>query len=132
MEIIVGVDFIDNEVFKISADMSQTTLYVDKKEVDHPAKGPNPLELFLSSLGSCVGVYAKKYLVRHSLPFKSVSIKVRADFLIANPARLGNVTVVVSTDADLGDRKDAFLRFVKGCPIHNTILHTDSVSIELI
>ena len=105
---------------------------VDRSAPDYKSQGPNPLEVFLSALGSCIGVFAKKYLSRHDIGFKELKIEAKAEFTTNPPTRLTNIGVKVSTDADLGSNREVFLRFIKNCPVHNTILHTDQINIELV
>jgi len=127
----VEVKFLEKDKFEVRAISSETTIYVDKKEPGLAPAGPNPLELFLSSLASCSGVFAKRYLERHNLEFKELRIEVEAEFTTETPMRLTKIKTKVYTDADLGNKREVFLRFIEGCPIHNTILHTERIDIEL-
>jgi len=101
------------------------------KQVNFQPKGSNPLEALLSALGGCIGIYADKYLARHSIPYTKLKVLVTADFTTESPARLVNIVVKVDTDARLGDKKDIFLRFVHNCPVHNTLLNTKEIKIYL-
>ncbi len=127
----VEVKFLSKDKFEVRAVSSATTIYVDKKEPDSIPSGPNPLELFLSSLASCTGVFAKKYLERHNLEFKELRVEAQAEFTTQAPMRLTKIKAKVHTDADLGDKREVFLRFIEGCPIHNTVLYTSKIDIEL-
>ena len=127
----VEVKFLGDDRFQINAIGSGTTICVDKISSDHSPQGPNPLELFLSSLGACIGVFAKKYLDRHNIEFKELKIETEADFTTVSPMRLTNIEVRVSTDADLGQSREVFLRFIKNCPVHNTVLNTDRIDLKL-
>ncbi len=128
----VVVSYVDNDKFQIHIPSINKDLFVDKGTDDHEPAGPNPLELFLSSLGSCLGVYAKLYLTRHDINFSELKIDVDAEFSTESPARLIDIKAKVFTDAELGGQEEVFERFVKNCPIHNTILHTDKVDIEIV
>ena len=72
MEQKVEIKFLENDKFEVVAVSSGAKLYADSKKEDYNPSGPNPLELFLSSLGACIGVFAKKYLNRHNLEFKEL------------------------------------------------------------
>jgi uncharacterized OsmC-like protein len=128
----VVVSYVDQDKFNIHIPSIDKELFVDKGTDDHEPVGPNPLELFLSSLGSCLGVYAKLYLTRHDINFNELKIDVNAEFSTESPARLIDIKAKVFTDAELGGQEEVFARFVKQCPIHNTILHTDKVDIEVV
>ena len=128
----VDVTYIDKDKFEINVSSSAAKIFVDKGTEDHEPVGPNPLELFLSSLGACLGVYANLYLTRHDIDFSTLKIDVDADFSREAPARLIDIKAKVFTDAELGGQEEVFARFVKQCPIHNTILHTENIDIEVV
>ncbi|MBP7088069.1 MAG: OsmC family protein [Candidatus Omnitrophica bacterium] len=131
METRAEVKFIQEDKFQIKTYPSETTLFIDKMKEAYLPQGPNSLELFLSALGGCIGVYAKMYLLRHQIAFKELNIKVSAELSKESPIQLVNLRANVYTDAQLGEKKDIFLRFIKNCPVHNTILNTQEIEISL-
>ncbi len=131
METRAEIKFIQEDKFQIRTSPSEATLLIDKMKEAYLSQGPNPLELFLSALGGCIGVYAKMYLLRHQIAFKELNIEVAAQLSKVSPIKLINFKVNVDTDAQLGDKKDIFLRFIKNCPVHNTILNTQEIDISL-
>ena len=131
MQIKAEVNFLKEDVFQIKTFPSEALLSIDKKKEGQVPGGPNPLEMFLSALAGCIGVYAKMYFGRHAVQFKRLEIQAEAEFTTDSPARLKDIIVKVNTDAQLAD-KEVFLRFVSNCPVHNTILHTKEVKINLI
>jgi uncharacterized OsmC-like protein len=131
MEVKAEVKFLQGDKFDINIPFSNLDLYIDKRKEDHSPSGPNPLELFISALGGCIGVYAKSYLTRHQIEFSELKVNVDAELSKDSPIRLVNIKVKVSTDADLGQNREVFLRFIKNCPIHNTILYAETPSIDL-
>ncbi|MCF7908055.1 MAG: OsmC family protein [Candidatus Omnitrophica bacterium] len=92
----------------------------------------NFLEVLLSALGGCIGVYANKYLERHAIAFTKLEIMVTGELTTESPARIVDIKVKVDTDAQLGDKKEVFLRFIHNCPVHNTLLNTKEVEIDLL
>ncbi len=131
MQVTVNVAWQNDHAFRVQLENSQKAFVIDKKTEDHVPSGPNSLEVFLSSLGGCIGIYAVNYLKRHNVPFKELKVKSFAEFGKSSPQRLTDITVRVLTDADLKDKKDVFLRFIHNCPVHHTLLHTDSITIEV-
>lgn len=128
----IRVEIKAEEKDKFLADFSSsgTKVYVDLNK--EKASGPNPLELFLGSLASCVCVYAKKYLIQHSVEFKELRVIASAELSKDSPTRLVNISIKASTDAKLDSaEREIFLRFMKNCPIHNTIIHTQHLEIDL-
>jgi uncharacterized OsmC-like protein len=128
----ISISLTGKDKFQIKADISGVTYYVDKKSQGYDPAGPDPLEMFLSSLGACIGVFAKRYLDSRSTVFKKLEIKVDAEFTMESPMRLINIKVNVSTDAVVSAAdKELFMRFINACPVHNTILNTKNISMAL-
>ncbi len=93
---------------------------------------PTPTELFVASLASCVAFYAHRYLVRHSLP--SHGLTVSADFAMgARPARVERITLAITLPEGVPEaRRDALLAVASHCTVHNTLMSTPEVSIDLV
>ena len=125
------VNFLENDKFEVVTNTSGITFYVDKRQDDYVPCGPNPLELFLSSLGACIGVYAKRYFRRHSISFSECSIIVKAELSQQSPLRLVDIKAVIQTDGQLSGSTERFLRFIRACPIHNTIVVAEDIDIEV-
>lgn len=126
------VTFVEKNKFRARGLLSGAEVYIDKREEDYTPAGPNSVELFLSSLGGCIAVYGKSYLRRHNITFNKLDVDVEAKFSQTPPLHLANIKVKVDTDADLGEKFEVFLRFIKNCPIHNTLIHTNEVDIEIV
>ncbi len=128
----ITVEFKKDNIFELQFSSFPDNFYIDRDRPDYTPLGPNPVELFLSSLGGCIGVYAKRYLQRHDISFKKLEIEVSADISSTPPIRIENIEVVLATDADLKEKREIFLRFVKNCPIHNTLATSTYVDLKLI
>ncbi|MHB0938215.1 MAG: OsmC family protein [Armatimonadota bacterium] len=106
--------------------------------VDQPAEsggddtGPTPPELFVTALGTCVGVYAVHFCKKHSI--STEGLVVHTDWNKATgPARLSDMSVSIELPAGVPDEKlGAFMKTVEQCLIHNTICHTSHVDIKLL
>jgi len=132
MNINVEIKSKHNGKFTVDCLSSNKTFNVDVSHDPSSLEGPNPLEVFLSALGSCTGVYAEKYLIQHSIEFKNLKIEAAARFSVEPPSRLVDIKLKVSTDANLDkNAKEVFLRFMKNCPIHNTIINTKEINISV-
>ena len=105
--------------------------------VDQPVKdrgedtAPTPTELFIASLASCVGFYARRYLARHNLPTDGLAVE--ATFAMGSkPARVAGIDVrLVVPDGVPAERLDALLAVASHCTVHNTLERTPDVSITL-
>lgn len=93
--------------------------------------GMTPPELMLASLGSCAAYYAVEYLKTRGLAESGVEVSVTAEKL-KQPARLGNFGIHVACPVPLTEeQREALLRAVHHCLIHNTLLAPPEISIAL-
>jgi len=104
---------------------------------DQPAEnggedgGMTPPELLLASLGSCAAFYAAEYLRTRNLSQNGVKVAVTAEKLKA-PARLGNFHVRVKAPVPLNEeQKEALMRSVHHCLVHNTLMSSPEIVLEL-
>jgi putative redox protein len=94
-------------------------------------EGMTPPELMLASLGSCAAYYAVDYLKRSHLQQEGCRVRVTAD-KVKGPFRLDNfhIDVQVAEDLDAGQLKGVE-EAVHRCLIHNTLLHSPKIDVEI-
>jgi len=93
--------------------------------------GMTPPEFLLASLGSCAAFYAVQYLKTRGLDERGVEVVVTAEKL-KPPARLGNFRIQVQCAMRLSEeQREAMLRSVRHCLVHNTLLNPPDIAIEL-
>ena len=93
--------------------------------------GMTPPELFLASLGTCVGYYVAQYFDARMLKCEGLEIHVQGEIL-SNPGRIGKVTVQIRLPVDLKpDRLEVLLRTINHCTIHNTLTHPPEIAVEI-
>jgi len=92
--------------------------------------GMTPPELMLAALGSCAGYYAAEYLNTRGLPSKDLVVRVSAE-KARQPARLGSFRIEVSAPSLDEQHRAGVLRAVKACLIHNTLLASPSIEVEI-
>jgi uncharacterized OsmC-like protein len=131
MSLEVEVKLLEDQRFEVNALKSGAKAYMDTKREGYTPCAPNPSELFLASLGGCVLYYAWRYLSNAGIEFKELSVKVSGEWA-KEPLMLKDIKVEISTNAELGNRKEALLRFVHNCPIHNTIINTQKINIQFL
>ncbi|MFA6282196.1 MAG: OsmC family protein [Candidatus Omnitrophota bacterium] len=121
-----------NGKFTVDCFPSGKSFTIDVGKDVSSLEGPTPLEVLLSALGSCVGVYAEKYLAQHSIVFTKIKTIAKAELSEESPTRLVNIRLKIHTDAKLGkDEKAILLKFMQACPVHNTIIHTKEIDIGI-
>lgn len=123
----VEVDSVDAYAFK--AKSGGFELLIDAK-----GSAMSPLDVFLASLGSCIGVYIRKYAEGAKLALKDYSISLQAEFTKEPPICFKEINVSVDLKgAQLDERrKEAIIGFIRNCPVHNTLKLNPEVKVKLI
>ncbi|KKR31818.1 MAG: hypothetical protein UT63_C0059G0001 [Candidatus Gottesmanbacteria bacterium GW2011_GWC2_39_8] len=93
-------------------------------------EGPTPPELFIASLGSCIGVYVLAYCKNAKINTEGMAINVKWE-KAKDPDRIGTIKVDIKLPEDVGKRKAALLKVAEHCLVHNTITHLPIIEITL-
>ena len=101
--------------------------------VDVKGKGITPPDTLLASLGTCVGIYLRKYAEGVKLTLPEFSISVDAELSKEAPICFRKINVNVDLKGvGLDERRlKALDKFVKNCPVHNTIKNDPEVEIKV-
>jgi len=93
--------------------------------------GMSPVELYVGSLASCVGYFVGRFCERHDIPREGLSVD--AEWEIAeNPHRVGQITLAIHLPHRLlPDQKERLLKVAHGCTVHQSMVVTPSVAIQL-
>jgi len=91
--------------------------------VDTGGEGVSPPDTFLASLGSCIGVYLRKYAEGAKFDLPGFRIVVSGEFSKTSPVSFRQINIRIDlNDLELDEhRKTALLNFIKNCPVHNTL-----------
>jgi uncharacterized OsmC-like protein len=94
-------------------------------------KGMTPVEIFIASLGGCIGYFAAKFCQRHTIPM--VGLKITAEWDYAErPHRVGTITVHVDLPARLeSEMRNRLQRVLESCTIHQSLADPPKVSVGL-
>ena len=63
-------------------------------EEDGQDTGMTPVEMFISSIGCCMGVYAKMFCDRHKIPMEGMNIVLEWN-TVKKPSRVGELQVKI-------------------------------------
>jgi len=101
--------------------------------VDTKPGGITPPDMLLASLGSCIGVYIRKYAEGAKLAIGGFRVTVVGELSKETPHCFRAINVAIDIpDAGLDDRrKRAMLHFIKNCPVHNTLKSAPEVDIKI-
>jgi len=101
--------------------------------IDAKGNGVTPPSALLSSLGSCIGVYIRKYAEGSKLNLDNFNIIIEAEFTKESPMAFREISVTIDLkDVEIDDRrKQALLEFIKNCPVHNTLKANPVIKVKL-
>lgn len=95
-------------------------------------EGLTPPELMLGSLGACAAYYAVDFLKRSKLPAEGVRVRTTAE-KVQGPPRLDDIHIELDYPTALEPRHHkGLLDAVRKCLLHNTLLHTPKIRIDLV
>jgi len=96
-------------------------------------RGPTPPELFIASLGSCVGAFVANYCETvGGIDTTGMTVDMSFD-KVEDPTRLVNLKIQVKLPhGDCSKRKKAILRVAEHCPVHETISTLEGIEMELL
>jgi uncharacterized OsmC-like protein len=117
--------------FKVEAD--NYTVNVEVPKPNESGDGIGPIPMLLGSLGACVAVYLEKYFVGKKMSFNGFTVNVVSELTTKAPLYLEAIDIEIDApglnlDAET---KESLLRFVRNCPVHNTLHNNPDVSINL-
>jgi putative redox protein len=101
--------------------------------VDTKGKGITPPDALLASLGTCIGVYLRKYAEGARLALPEFYISVDAEFSEDKPVCFRKINVKIDLKgAQVDERRlKAIHEFIKNCPVHNTLKQNPEVEIKI-
>ncbi len=113
--------------------MGNHTLTIDvPPAMDGKDRGPTPPEVFIASLGSCVGAFVASYCADRGIDATDMRVDVSFD-KAENPARLVNLQVtIIMPYAECKNRRQALQRVAEHCPVHETIETMEGVEMKII
>ena len=104
-----------------------------KFSIDTKDAGISPPATLLASLGSCVGVYLRKYCEGAHIVCDNFRVRVNAEFSAEKPVAFRQINVSIDLEAAQipERRRKSLLEFIKNCPIHTTLSINQVISINI-
>lgn len=94
-------------------------------------RGPTPPELFVASLGSCIGAFVANYCEPKGVDCQDMTVDVTFD-KAEQPTRLVNLQVQVNLPhGNCEGRVKAIQRVAEHCPVHETIHTLEGIEISI-
>ncbi len=124
------VDYRGGMRFEIKARSHIMTVDLPKEKGGEDS-GMHPPEVFMASLGSCIGVYIARYCQNAKLDSEGMSVGLEWS-LSDDKTKISDIEVHIALPkADIGKRKNVVLEVARHCLIHNTILGQPQIRISL-
>ncbi len=105
-------------------------------EINIDGKGGtiSPLETLLAALGTCAGVYIRKFAESTNLSLENFIVTVEAELTDKRPYRFDKINLTVDLKGVSLDesKKASLLRFIRNCPVHETLKANPEMVINLI
>lgn len=100
--------------------------------VDGRGGAISPLEILLSSLGTCIGVYIRSFAEKMKMSIEHFIVQVWSDLTKEAPYRFKDIHVSIAIkEGQLEEgKKEALLHFVKNCPVHETLRISLKIEVE--
>src|SRR5260370_9754610 len=128
----LDVRFVSGESYEMSV-RGPRLMVAQPAGADGQDAAPNPTELFVASLATCVAFYAGRYLTRHGYDRDGLAVSAGFDMASDRPARVSGIRLTVQAPADLpADRRPALHAVVSHCTVHNSLTSPPAVAIALI
>lgn len=128
--------------FRVDVGCSNPFVVDQPKEGGGNNEGPNPLEVFLAGLSSCLCTVGKIVAMQQRIKVRSIEAEVEGDidkdFLMGatTEGRAGftEIRTVVKIDADItNEEKEAFLAEIeRRCPIADNIANITKMTAEIV
>lgn len=95
-------------------------------------RGPTPPQVFVASLGSCIGAFVAQYCERNGIDTEGMTVDVSFE-TGQNPTRLVDLQATVNLPkGDCSKRVEAIKRVADQCPVHQTITTMQGLKIEVL
>ena len=125
----IVVTYVEHDVLRIEA-RGHVTFADQPLDDGGDDTAPTPTELFVSSLGACVAFYAERFLRRHGLPTEGLQVTCSYRWA-ENPHRVGEIELEVVAPGLTDARREAFVRVIDHCTVHNTLRGQPAVTLKL-
>jgi uncharacterized OsmC-like protein len=100
-------------------------------EEDGKDTGMTPVELFISSFGCCMGVYAKMFCDRHKIPLDGMKIILEWN-MEKKPSRVSELKTKILFKKNMKtDLQEAILRMLNHCTVHNSITNPPKIDFSI-
>lgn len=111
---------------------SHTVIIDQPKDGGGKDEGPTPPELFVASLGSCIGVYALWFCQKRKIPSEGMAINITWTKSATPPARIDKIDAqIILPKGCPPEHQAGLVEQVSKCLVHNSITHAPDIKITV-
>lgn len=124
---------IGTEKYKTEVIIGKHTLQVDEPEtVGGKDLGPTPVDLLLSSLGTCKAITMRMYADQKNWNLEKIEIDLSLEVIKNNPTQYTQIEVQINLIGDLDEQqKERILKVGNKCPIHKIMENPFQIETKL-
>src|SRR3989337_1691882 len=94
-------------------------------------QGISPGEMFVGSLGACIGYFAVGFCQRHNIATAGLKVAMEWDYA-EQPHRVGSMTAHVDLPGKLNPEvRSRLQKVLEGCTIHQSLTHPPKIAFVL-
>jgi len=116
----------------VEAQIGKHRLTIDKPRFSGGRdRGPTPIELFISSLGTCVAMVISTYCEEHGIDATDLQVEIQYE-TDADQTNMTNIGVDIEIpNGVIDNREKAIERVAKHCSVHKTIQNLDNIEFTI-
>lgn len=120
------------EGVRLAVEVRDQQIVVDQPEDEGgQGQGITPVEMFVGSLGGCIGYFAARFCQRHNIPADGLKVTMEWDYA-ERPHRVGSMTAHVDLPAPLDPKmKERLQQVLEGCTVHESLINPPQVSVVI-
>ncbi|KJR40747.1 OsmC family protein [Candidatus Magnetoovum chiemensis] len=96
---------------------------------------PEPYMYFLSSIGTCAGIYILSFCQKNEIPTKNITLTQKHEFISEAPgkSKLGRIIIEINVPKEFPEKYyDAIIRVAEGCAVKKTIMDPPEFEIKTV
>jgi len=119
---------------KVNADFDGMVIATDQSRM-HGGEGsaPTPFALFLSSIGTCAGIYVLSFCQERNIPTEGVSLTQRIEYITTSEGKsvLDTIVLEIHVPQDFPEKYlKALIKVADQCAVKKTILHPPKFEVK--
>jgi len=119
------------ESFQVQVTARSHSWIVDEPaELDGDDLGPNPLELLIGALGSCICITVSHHAAQSGIPVERLAVDLKG---YRDEAKTFHIDTTVRVRGELDDKALRRLAaYARACPVHKLLEHGAAIQIEVV